>query len=61
MRIRAQDAGWVVGYGAMGVARELATSTGLAAHLVFLFNVALFGLAGHVAMGLTSAAPPARE
>ncbi|MCP3919963.1 MAG: flippase-like domain-containing protein [bacterium] len=47
----AQDAGWVVGFGAVGVTRELATSTGLAAHVVFLFNIALFGLAGHLAMG----------
>lgn len=50
----AQDAGWVVGFGTVGVSRELATSTGLAAHVVFLFNIAMFGIAGHVAMGAMS-------
>ncbi len=46
-----QDAGWVAGFAALGVSVELATSSGLAAHLVYLANLALFGLAGHVGMG----------
>ncbi len=54
----AQDAGWVVGFGTVGVSRELATSTGLAAHVVFLFNIAVFGIAGHVAMGANGRAAP---
>lgn len=51
-----QDAGWVAGFTALGVGAGVATSSGLSAHLVVLFNATLFGLAGHVAMGLL---PPA--
>jgi hypothetical protein len=50
-----QEAGWVVGVGALGVPRELALSTGLAVHVVQLFNVLLLGLLGHLFMGLMSA------
>ncbi|MEM7515443.1 MAG: lysylphosphatidylglycerol synthase transmembrane domain-containing protein [Planctomycetota bacterium] len=56
-----QEAGWVVGFHSLGVSRDLAFSTGVGAHLVQLFDVALFGLLGHLAMGLfkPKAAPTA--
>ena len=46
-----QEAGWVVGFGLLGVEHDLALSTGLGAHLVQLANVVLMGVAGHVALG----------
>lgn len=46
-----QEAGWVLGFGVLGVDRESAFATGLAVHLVQLFNVVAMGLAGHLAMG----------
>jgi len=55
-----QEAGWVVGFGALGVSRELALSSGLGAHLVQLANVAAFGLLGHLAMGLARRRPAPR-
>lgn len=45
-----QDAGWVAGFVALGVEPELATSSGLAAHVVYLVNIAVLGALGHVAM-----------
>lgn len=45
-----QDAGWVAGFTALGVGAELATSSGLAAHFIYLGNLCLFGLCGHAAM-----------
>lgn len=53
-----QETGWVVGFGLLGVPRDLALSTGVGVHLVQLFNVVLFGLLGHLAMGF---AGPARD
>jgi uncharacterized protein (TIRG00374 family) len=50
--IGTQEAGWVLGFGVLGIDRETAFSTGLAVHLVQLFNVVAMGFAGHVAMGL---------
>ena len=47
-----QEAGWSVGFQLLGVPAALALSTGLAVHLVQLANVVLFGLCGHVALGL---------
>lgn len=47
-----QEAGWVVGFGLLGVPRDLALSSGLGAHLVQLANVILFGLLAHLALGL---------
>lgn len=47
-----QDAGWVVGFGAVGVERELALESALAFHLVYLFNIVAFGVAGHLGMGM---------
>lgn len=49
-----QEAGWVLGFAALGVERDLALATGLGAHLVQLVNASLFGLLGHLAMGATS-------
>lgn len=45
-----QDAGWVAGFMAIGISAEVATSSGLAAHCVYLGNLCVFGLLGHVAM-----------
>lgn len=47
-----QEAGWKVGFMLIGVEGGLALSTGFAVHLVQLANVVLFGLLGHLAMGL---------
>lgn len=47
-----QEAGWVVGFGLLGVPRDLALASGLGAHLVQLANVILFGLLAHLALGL---------
>lgn len=47
-----QEAGWVAGFMLVGAPRDIALAAGIGAHLVQLWNVALFGLAGHVAMGL---------
>jgi hypothetical protein len=46
-----QEAGWVLGYGILGVPRDVALATGVGVHLVQLFDVCLFGLAAHVMMG----------
>ena len=46
-----QETGWVLGFGVLGIDRESAFATGLAVHLVQLFNVCLMGLIGHVVMG----------
>lgn len=55
-----QEAGWKVGFVLLGVAPELALATGLAVHLVQLANVVLFGLAGHVALGVGRSTRAAR-
>ena len=47
-----QDAGWVLGFSALGVPVGLATETALAAHIVYLVNLSVFGLIGHLFMGL---------
>ena len=47
-----QEAGWVLGFGVLGVGREQAFATGLGVHLVQLFDVVAMGLVGHLAMGL---------
>ncbi len=47
-----QEAGWALGFGLLGVERELALSSGVAVHLVQLFDVCLMGLIGHLAMGV---------
>lgn len=45
-----QDAGWAAGFTALGISHELALSSGLAAHFVYLANLCMFGLLGHAAM-----------
>ena len=47
-----QETGWVLGFGLLGVDRELAFSTGVGVHLVQLAHVVALGALGHVAMGL---------
>ncbi|TDJ74860.1 MAG: flippase-like domain-containing protein [Planctomycetota bacterium] len=47
-----QDAGWVFGFTFLGVDQKLALESALAFHLVYVFNIAVFGLFGQVAMGL---------
>jgi glycosyltransferase 2 family protein len=54
-----QEGGWVLGFGLLGVARDLALSTGLGVHLVQLASTCLFGLLGHLAMGLLPHRAPA--
>jgi uncharacterized protein (TIRG00374 family) len=46
-----QEAGWILGFGLLGVERELALSTGLGAHVFQLASTVVLGLAGHLAMG----------
>ncbi|HUR28851.1 MAG TPA: lysylphosphatidylglycerol synthase transmembrane domain-containing protein, partial [Planctomycetota bacterium] len=46
-----QEGGWVVGFGVLGVPRDLALSTGLGVHLAQLASTIVLGLAGHAAMG----------
>lgn len=43
-----QDAGWVVGFTAMGAAREVAMQSGLAIHLLYALHIVALGLIGHV-------------
>lgn len=50
--IGTQEAGWVLGFGVLGVERDQAFATGLAVHLVQLFNVVAMGVLGHLTMGL---------
>ena len=47
-----QEAGWGLGFVALGVPRDLAVSTGFGAHIVQLANICLLGVLGHLAMGL---------
>jgi uncharacterized membrane protein YbhN (UPF0104 family) len=46
------EAGWVLGFGVFGVARELALATGAGLHVVQLVNIVLLGLVGHLLMAL---------
>ena len=55
-----QDVGWVVGFTALGVPGDLATSSGLAAHMVYLFNIGVLGVVGQLVMSRDRGeAPPA--
>lgn len=47
-----QEAGWQIGFSLVGVDSELALSSGVAAHLVQLFNVVVLGVLGHLGLGL---------
>ncbi|MDF1838140.1 MAG: lysylphosphatidylglycerol synthase transmembrane domain-containing protein [Planctomycetota bacterium] len=42
-----QDAGWVVGFTAMGAVREVAMESGLAIHLLYALHIVVLGLIGH--------------
>ena len=47
-----QELGWTFGFEFLGVGRKLALASGISTHLVQLFNVCLFGVIGHLFMGL---------
>ncbi|HTF89446.1 MAG TPA: lysylphosphatidylglycerol synthase transmembrane domain-containing protein [Planctomycetota bacterium] len=46
-----QEGGWVLGFGLLGVPRDLALSTGFGVHLAQLASTIVLGICGHVAMG----------
>ena len=46
------EAGWVLGFGLLGVPRDLALETGAGLHLVQLANVVALGVLGHLGMAL---------
>ena len=45
------EAGCVLGFGLLGVPKDVAVATGLGLHVVQLFNVIALGFLGHFAMG----------
>lgn len=45
------EAGWVVGFGFLGVARDVAAVTGLGLHMVQVGSCIVLGLLGHLIMG----------
>jgi uncharacterized membrane protein YbhN (UPF0104 family) len=45
------EAGWTLGFGLLGVPKDVAVATGLGLHVVQLFNVVALGVIGHFAMG----------
>jgi uncharacterized membrane protein YbhN (UPF0104 family) len=47
-----QEAGWVFGFGLVGVSADDAFATGVGAHLVQIFDTLLFGALGHLVMAL---------
>lgn len=48
-----QELGWVAGFhGVLGVEEGVALSSGIAVHLVQLFNIVAMGLVAHLAMGV---------
>lgn len=49
-----QETGWTLGFGALGVERDVAIATGVGVHLVQLFNVCAMGLLAHLAMGVVT-------
>jgi glycosyltransferase 2 family protein len=48
------EAGWVLGFHALGVGTDLAYATGVGLHLVQIANTVLLGLLGHVGMALAA-------
>jgi uncharacterized protein (TIRG00374 family) len=46
------ETGWVLGFGVLGVPRDLAIATGTGLHLVQLINVVALGVLGHIGMGI---------
>lgn len=55
------DVGWVAGFTALGVPRDVAVASGLAFHVLYLVGVGLLGVIGHVAVarGVGPSAPRA--
>jgi uncharacterized protein (TIRG00374 family) len=53
------EAGWVLGFHALGVGTDLAYSTGVGLHLVQIANTVLLGVLGHVGMALVGNRPKA--
>lgn len=51
-----QEAGWVLGFRWVGVPAEISLPGGVGVHLVQLFDTVLFGVAGHMLMGLAKRA-----
>lgn len=47
-----QETGWVLGFHVLGVETKTAFANGVSVHLVQLFDTVLFGLIGHVGMGM---------
>jgi glycosyltransferase 2 family protein len=45
------EAGWVLGFGLLGVPKDIAVATGLGLHIVQLANVIALGVVGHLMMG----------
>jgi len=48
------EAGWVGGFGLLGVDRETAVATGVGLHVVQLVHVVFLGVLGHIGMALWS-------
>jgi uncharacterized membrane protein YbhN (UPF0104 family) len=46
-----QDMGWVFGFTVLGAARDVATQSALAFHVVYVFNMVVFGVLGHAFIG----------
>jgi hypothetical protein len=56
------EAGWVLGFHALGVGTDLAYATGLGLHVVQIANTVLLGVLGHVGMAVVGdRAQPRRE
>jgi len=53
------EAGWVLGFTALGVAAPLASATGVGLHVVQIANTVLLGVLGHVGMALVRDRPQA--
>lgn len=51
-----QEAGWVLGFRWVGVPAEISLPGGVGVHLVQLFDTVLFGVLGHMLMGLAKRA-----
>lgn len=48
-----QELGWVTGFhGVLGVEKDVALSSGIAVHLVQLFNIVAMGVVAHLVMGV---------
>lgn len=54
------ETGWVLGFGALGVDRSLASATGFGTHVVQILNVVIFGLLGHLGMAVLARRPRSR-